>query len=238
MLYTLDQAFQTRRETCRPDSDRCGTIMCACWKKPTSRKFVPTGGGTDFTCCCHQSSILIVVCLSPTQRKKTFVVVSQTTSPSLQPQHTTQHTQHRTNHTMVSPALATIVATSLARGGSSVLESGAVAVAATSSANHGTTPSSLYDKFHAHTPEPLRFFCSANSGNAVLYVLERVFFALLQDKTLPGMLNQQKGSVSFFLAYLFHVVPQHFFLAFFVYGLHTMSTKEKYWRTLRGTYQT
>ena len=151
---------------------------------------------------------------------------------------TTHNTTHRTNHTMVSPALATIVATSLARGGSSVLESGAVAVAATSSANHGTTPSSLYDKFHAHTPEPLRFFCSANSGNAVLYVLERVFFALLQDKTLPGMLNQQKGSVSFFLAYLFHVVPQHFFLAFFVYGLHTMSTKEKYWRTLRGTYQT
>ena len=51
-----------------------------------------------------------------------------------------------------------------------------------------------------------------------------------------NMLEKNKESISFFLSYLIQIFAQHFLNAFFVYGLNSIGTKEKYFHTLLLTY--
>jgi FlaA1/EpsC-like NDP-sugar epimerase len=44
-------------------------------------------------------------------------------------------------------------------------------------------------------------------------------------------------TISFFSAYVLHIIVQHAFHALLVYGLESVNTAQKYWQTLRGTYQ-
>ena len=141
-----------------------------------------------------------------------------------------------------SVALAAAMASAWARGGggeSAIREAMLPDAAATTALRGGAAGASLYERFHAQAPESVRFLCCSNTGTVVLYVLDRIVFAAIATKTLPHpFLERNKASVSYFLAYFLSVVPQHWLLAFFVYGLQTISTREKYARTLLGTYQT
>lgn len=85
--------------------------------------------------------------------------------------------------------------------------------------------------------EPMRFFISGNCGNVVFFYLERLTFLVLQNiENLPVVVQEYMDSVSFFIAYILQVVPQHWFHAFLVYGLHSIDTKKKYFTTLLGCY--
>lgn len=85
--------------------------------------------------------------------------------------------------------------------------------------------------------EPTRFFISGNCGNVVFFYIERLMFLLLQKmENLPVVMQEYLDSVSFSIAYILQVVPQHWFHAFLVYGLHSIDTKKKYFTTLLGCY--
>lgn len=85
--------------------------------------------------------------------------------------------------------------------------------------------------------EPLRFFISGNIGNVIFFYVERIIFVLLTKMSnLPAVVKEYLDSVSFFIAYLLQVVPQHYLHALLVYGLDTIDTKQKYFTTLAGCY--
>lgn len=84
---------------------------------------------------------------------------------------------------------------------------------------------------------PTRFFISGNCGNVVFFYLERLTFLLLQKiENLPVVMQDYMDSVSFFISYILQVIPQHWFHALLVYGLHSIDTKKKYFTTLFGCY--
>jgi hypothetical protein len=84
---------------------------------------------------------------------------------------------------------------------------------------------------------PTRFFISGNCGNVLFFYLERLTFLLLQKiDNLPVVMQEYMDSISFFIAYILQVVPQHWLHAFLVYGLNTIDTKKKYFTTLLGCY--
>jgi hypothetical protein len=93
-----------------------------------------------------------------------------------------------------------------------------------------------YDAF-MKLNEPLRFFISGNIGNVIFFYTERLTFYLLNKMDgLPSAIKEYIDSVSFFIAYLVQVVPQHWLHAFLVYGLDTIDTRQKYFTTLFGCY--
>jgi hypothetical protein len=88
-------------------------------------------------------------------------------------------------------------------------------------------------------PKPVRFFVSGNLGNVCFFYCERAVSAGLDSVAdLPEFVETYKGSVSFFLGYVVHIVFQHFLHASLVYGLSTINTPAKYLTTLFGTYGT
>ncbi|KAI2508016.1 hypothetical protein MHU86_6423 [Fragilaria crotonensis] len=106
------------------------------------------------------------------------------------------------------------------------------------------SPSHLYHRvstqFYDHWPEPLRFFVSGNVGNVIFFSLERLLHSLLNHnlKRLPALLIEYKDGASFMMAYFLHILAQHWLHAFLVYGMHTISTPQKYLKTLIGCYST
>lgn len=94
----------------------------------------------------------------------------------------------------------------------------------------------IMDKF-MKLNEPLRFFISGNIGNVIFFYIERVTFYLLNKMNgLPPVVQEYIDSVSFFIAYLLQVIPQHWLHAYLVYGLDTIDTRQKYFTTLFGCY--
>lgn len=84
-------------------------------------------------------------------------------------------------------------------------------------------------------PHPARYFVSGNFGNVCLYFLERaVRISLESNLEHPP---KHLDSISYFTAYLMHIILQHAAHALLVYGLDSVSTRQKYWSTLFGTYQ-
>lgn len=82
-----------------------------------------------------------------------------------------------------------------------------------------------------------RFFVSGNLGNMCFFFLERaVSRQLSQMSELPEFVEDYKDSVSFFIAYILQIVTQHLFNAVLVYGIDTINTWEKYFKTLLGQY--
>ena len=85
--------------------------------------------------------------------------------------------------------------------------------------------------------EPLRFFISGNVGNVVFFYTEQLIYYLLQQvNDLPTIVQEYMDSVSFFIAYILQVVPQHWLHAYLVYGLNSIDTRKKYFTTLFGCY--
>ena len=132
--------------------------------------------------------------------------------------------------------------------GSPIAEYSVLALAVSAAARGGIPPppvsapvpvniDRIYSEFYK-LPEAFRFFVSGNFGNVVFYTLERILYGRICKLTnLPILIEEHKHAVSFFLAYLVQVATQHWLNAFFVYGLDSISTKEKYLRTLRGCYR-
>ncbi len=121
----------------------------------------------------------------------------------------------------------------------------------------------IYPKlWFSKVPEPARFFASAGLGNIIFFYIDIILYDLvihplsLQDFSkkfnsnnnnigakillllLPpkSVLQKNKESISFFISYLIQILAQHFLNAFFVYGLETISNKDKYMSTLFVTY--
>ena len=82
---------------------------------------------------------------------------------------------------------------------------------------------------------PLRYFVSGNIGNVCLYFLERAVRLTLE----ASLENPPKhvDSISYFTAYLMHILLMHALNAVLVYGLESVNTRQKYFSTLFGTYQ-
>jgi hypothetical protein len=91
----------------------------------------------------------------------------------------------------------------------------------------------IYQDFYQWN-EVLRFFISGNVGTVIFFALERFVFGLLNRHLdlLPVMIVEYKDSVSFFVAYAMQISTQHWLNAFLVYGMQTISTREKYFKTL------
>lgn len=87
-------------------------------------------------------------------------------------------------------------------------------------------------------PKVGRYCVSGNLGNLCFYLLEQSIAGVLheQPELLPESFLVSKHTVSFVLAYLLQVIPQHLLHAFLVYGLATINTPTKYLTTLAGTY--
>jgi hypothetical protein len=87
-------------------------------------------------------------------------------------------------------------------------------------------------------PQVSRYFVSGNLGNVCFFLLEKSIHRLLHDREdwVPDWLPVSKHTLSFVVAYMAQVVPQHFLHALLVYGLRTINTPVKYGRTLAGTY--
>ena len=105
-------------------------------------------------------------------------------------------------------------------------------------------PGHLYHRvstqFYDHWPEPLRFLVSGNVGNAIFFTLERLLHSLLNYnlERLPAILVEYKDGASFMMAYFLHILAQHWLHAILVYGMHTISTPQKYLKSLIGCYST
>ena len=120
------------------------------------------------------------------------------------------------------------VATIVARGGAF-----GRAAAIPPTAPPSTSIESLYKSWFIHASEPVRFFVSGMFGNVCFYFLERlVYFQLCNMSSLPPVVEDYKDSVSFFIGYLLQIVSQHWLHAILVYGLETIDTREKYFKTL------
>ena len=127
-----------------------------------------------------------------------------------------------------SSSLLAIAIASIARGGGGLIPPPAPSTAVIEK---------LFSEFYK-LPEGFRFFISGNTGNIVFYTFDRLLYSgLCRVNDLPGIIEEYKHAVTFFLAYLIQVVSQHWLNALFVYGLESISTKEKYLKTLVGCYR-
>lgn len=87
-------------------------------------------------------------------------------------------------------------------------------------------------------PQVSRYFVSGNLGNVCFFLLEKSIHQILHDRPdrVPDWVPVSKHTLSFVVAYMAQVVPQHFLHALLVYGLRTINTPAKYGKTLAGTY--
>jgi hypothetical protein len=92
-------------------------------------------------------------------------------------------------------------------------------------------------------PGVLRYFISGNLGNVALFVCERLISWQLrkhQDELPASWYAARSGavrdSISFFAGYVLHVPAQHYLHALLVYGLDSINTPARYWKTLGGMY--
>ena len=112
-----------------------------------------------------------------------------------------------------------------------------------------TTTTSLLERFY-RIPQPVRYFVAGNLGNIVFFSLERLLYlGMLQlvqnDSTANNNNNINKllesiavwaDTITFFSAYMLHIPAQHYLYALLVFGLDSINTPSKYWKTLGGTY--
>jgi hypothetical protein len=142
-----------------------------------------------------------------------------------------------------SPTALAIVVAAICRGGTFHQSLNALSLSVSVSQSQSqSAPSIIFvDKLGSDfykLPESIRFIVSANVGTIAFFALDRMLFSFLcQWTNLPSLVDEYKHSVSFFVAYLIQVASQHWLNAFFVYGLDSISTKEKYLRTLIACYR-
>ena len=79
----------------------------------------------------------------------------------------------------------------------------------------------------------VRFFVSGNLGNICFFFIERALYQFISTlDTIPDFVDSYKDTLSFFAGYLLQIVSQHLLHAVLVYGLDTINTRQKYWKTL------
>jgi hypothetical protein len=95
-------------------------------------------------------------------------------------------------------------------------------------------------------PQIFRFFVSGNLGNLCFFYLEQIIYDFLSNNpdvlTRFGFgsvefLDKNQAGVSFFAAYLLQIVSTHLLFAMLVYGITTINTPEKYFKTLSGQFK-
>ena len=59
---------------------------------------------------------------------------------------------------------------------------------------------------------------------------------LLSIPSPPAFVSEHQETISFFVGYTLQIATQHLLHAIMVYGLHTINTREKYFKTLVGQY--
>jgi hypothetical protein len=96
----------------------------------------------------------------------------------------------------------------------------------------------IYQQWH-RLPTVVRFFAAGNLGNAGFFYLERQIYRIISlcpvEMVPPFVLEYQDG-VSFFVGYLVQIVSTHLLLAVLVYGIDTIDSVEKYYKTLSGQF--
>lgn len=138
------------------------------------------------------------------------------------------------------PPFALSAVGSIARGGTRILQ--ASPVPSSSSSAQSRQGRALFANAYRRWFEfssLVRFFVSGNIGNLCFYLIERVIYHQLcqfDDGSLPRLIEEYKESVSFFIGYVLQIVTQHLIHAVLVYGLDTISTREKYLKTLMGQF--
>lgn len=97
----------------------------------------------------------------------------------------------------------------------------------------------LHERFWA-LPEALRFAVSGFFGTIIFYLLEKsIYQVLLRNlQTLPQLIAEYKDGCSYAGAYVLQIVTQHWLNAALVYGMHTISSRSKYFKTLATCYTT
>ena len=92
-------------------------------------------------------------------------------------------------------------------------------------------------------PQVPRFFASGTIGNAMLFIMDKYCYKNIiptlfkkGPAKITNYLSGSKESVSYFISYAAQILAQHFINALLVFGIDTISTKEKYFKTLIGTY--
>mmetsp|Transcript_20710 Transcript_20710/g.29247 ORF Transcript_20710/g.29247 Transcript_20710/m.29247 type:complete len:234 (-) Transcript_20710:123-824(-) len=119
---------------------------------------------------------------------------------------------------------------------------GGEAIQPTLNANGNASPlhvaKKMYKAYFMLMPEQFRYLGAGTLGNLTFFLTERMVFDMVVQLShkLPNIMAKNQESTSFFLSYLLQIVPQHWFNAFLCYGLDTINTKEKYRKTLLGTY--
>lgn len=111
-----------------------------------------------------------------------------------------------------------------------------------------TVPSNAWLQSFFLIPAPLRYFISGNCGNVVFYFTERLLYLalfhfhfskqLIPEDWTEMMLPSWVNSATFFSAYILQVPAQHYLHALLVYGLESIDTPAKYYRTLGGMFST
>ena len=111
----------------------------------------------------------------------------------------------------------------------------------------------LLEAWYSSVPQFMRFGTAASLGNIFFFAADILIYKHVVTRLLPlegedsgssaapiewlpDLFHRNRESVSFFLAYLVQISIQHLLNAWLVYGLDTISTREKYWSTLGGSY--
>jgi hypothetical protein len=86
----------------------------------------------------------------------------------------------------------------------------------------------------AAVPPVARYFFTGLIGNAIFFLLDQY----LSGKILLNVMENKGNvdSVSFFLAYLIQILPQHFLNSLLVFGMDTIDSRDKYFKSLRVSY--
>jgi hypothetical protein len=90
-------------------------------------------------------------------------------------------------------------------------------------------------------PEAGRFITATGLGNLLFYAIDQTIYKHILirfSSDFPKIIQRNKESVSFFVSYFLQIIFQHYLNALFVYGLDTVDSKEKYFKTLLLTYST
>lgn len=140
---------------------------------------------------------------------------------------------------MTGPAAVSLIALSL---GNLVRERGAQVLkkappsASTRQVIEPTILQKLYSRWF-QVSSLARFFVSGNLGNICFFFIERfIFLELTRQEGLPDFVTNYKETVSFFVGYLLQIITQHLLHAILVYGLESINTREKYFKTLLGQF--
>ena len=122
----------------------------------------------------------------------------------------------------------------LSRGGAFIGRNKATSVDASTSNNEVDLFKALGNLWYK-LAQPIRYFVSGNLGVLCLYYLERTIRLTVEASTSDP--PKHLDSISYFSAYLIHIVAQHALNSVMVYGLESINTWQKYKSTLIGTYE-